>query len=69
MPEYCGMSVIFSLRDGDVWINFTDNRASIQVGEHDEIAAAMRDFLLQGKIASRLLREAAMVGKKAQAAG
>jgi hypothetical protein len=62
------MPVIFSLRDGDVWINFTHNRAAIKVGKHDEIAAAMRDFLMQGQIANRLLREATTVGKKSQAA-
>jgi len=64
-----GMKVIFSLRDGEVWISFSDDRASVQVGRHSDVAAAMRDFLLQGAVANRLLREATDACSKSQMAG
>jgi hypothetical protein len=64
-----GMKVIFSLRDGEVWLSFGDDRASLRVGKHNDVAAAMRDFLLQGAVASRLLREATDACSNSQAAG
>ena len=52
-------SVIFSLRDGEVWASRLDDRPPMLLGPHDDVVQAMGDFIRQGEFAERLLNTAA----------
>jgi hypothetical protein len=51
--------VIFSLRDGDVWASRHASHAPVMLGQHDQVIAAMHDFIRQAEFAQRLLNRAA----------
>jgi len=54
-----GLAVIFSLRDGDVWASRPDGHPAMLLGPHDEVVAAMDDFIRQDDFAQRLFDKAA----------
>jgi hypothetical protein len=53
------LAVNFSLRDGEVWASRHDSRATMMLGQNDEVLEAMRDFIRQAEFAQRLLDKAA----------
>ena len=50
--------VISSLKDGQVWASWTDDRKSVRRGPVAEVSAMMRDFLQQVELGERLSRQA-----------
>ncbi|MBO9518399.1 MAG: hypothetical protein J7493_10055 [Porphyrobacter sp.] len=49
-------SVIFSLKDGVVWVSWPDSAGAVRLGEVGEVSAMMRDFLQQVELGERLNR-------------
>ena len=50
----CLDQIIFSSRDGYVWVSWRETDASVKLGRHEIVAAMMRDFLAQDALGLRL---------------
>ena len=48
--------VIFSSRDGYVWVSWPGAEAAVRLGRHETVAAVMRDFLAQDALGIRLTK-------------
>ena len=48
--------IIFSSRDGCVWVSWPESEASVKLGRHEIVAAMMEDFLAQDALGRRLCR-------------
>ena len=46
--------IVFSLRDGFVWVTWPETEAAIKLGRHEAVALMMRDFLAQDDLGQRL---------------
>jgi hypothetical protein len=46
--------IVFSLRDGFVWVSWPETEAAIKLGRHEAVAHMMRDFLAQDALGQRL---------------
>lgn len=46
--------IIFSSRDGFVWVSWPETEAVVRLGRQDAVSAMMRDFLAQNALAERL---------------
>ena len=49
--------VLFSLRDGFVWVTWPETEAAVKLGRHEMVAAMMRDFIAQDELGERLTRD------------
>ena len=49
------LQMIFSLRDGYVWVSWPQGQA-VKLGRHEAVSAMMRDFLAQDALGKRLSR-------------
>jgi len=59
MRDDWGLSLIFSLKDGDVWASRLDGGPPTMLGLHDEVVQAMNEFIKQAEFAERLFDKAA----------
>jgi hypothetical protein len=48
--------LIFSSRDGFVWVSWPGAEAAVRLGRHETVAAMMRDFLAQDALGTRLTK-------------
>ena len=48
------LELIFSSRDGYVWVSWPDADAAVKLGRHEMVAAMMQDFLAQVELSERL---------------
>ena len=46
--------IVFSLRDGFIWVSWPETDAAIKLGRHEAVAGMMRDFLAQDDLGQRL---------------
>ncbi len=51
----CRGSIIFSLRDGQVWASWHGWPETVRLGPVGDVAAMMQDFLGQVEVGARLL--------------
>ena len=52
--EYQRGAVVFSLEDDQAWAGWHGRRGTVRLGQKDEVAAMMADFLAQLELAERL---------------
>ena len=62
MSDERALPVIFSLKDGNVWVTRNDNGPSVMLGAHDDVIKGMHDFIRQAEFAQRLLSKATKTG-------
>jgi hypothetical protein len=48
--------IIFSSRDGYVWVSWRETDVSVKLGRHEVVAEMMRDFLAQDAVGIRLAK-------------
>jgi hypothetical protein len=53
--------IIFSSRDGYVWVSWRETDATVKLGRHEIVAAMMQDFLAQDALGLRLAKHCAEV--------
>ena len=53
--------VIFSQRCGHVWVSWSTNPSTVNLGKADEVSEMMRDYLAQADVAEQLLKLARTV--------
>jgi hypothetical protein len=53
--SYPELEIIFSSRDGYVWVSWPGADA-VRLGPHEQVATMMRDFLAQDALGRRLAR-------------
>lgn len=46
--------IVFSLRDGFVWVSWPETDAAIKLGRHEIVSMMMKDFLAQDALGQRL---------------
>ena len=46
---------VLSLRNGEVWASWNDDRAPIPLGDYGAVLAVMHDFIQQSEIGERLM--------------
>lgn len=46
--------IVFSLRDGFVWVTWPETEAAIKLGRHEAVSMMMQDFLAQDALGQRL---------------
>ena len=46
--------IVFSLRDGFVWVSWPETEAALKLGRHEAVTLMMRDFLAQDDLGQRV---------------